>query len=705
MLYFGEGRGVASPHSTMASDAVEFLVLGPLEARAGRERIPLGGPRQRAVLADLVLHAGSVVSRDTLIDDLWAGAPPPTADAVVQNAVSRLRRVLGKEAIETRAAGLRRSGPSRARSTPAASSGSSRTRGRCRRQSAPPRSATRSALWRGSPFADLAFESFLQAEIARLDELRLTALEDRIEAEIELGAPRRRDPRRCPARRAAPRPRAALPSPDARARTGGSAAGGARRLRGDAPRARRAMGSRALPRDPRAASDDPHAGPGARPQRSPLPTAVAHGASPGLAAARRAARRRRPRARGGRGDRPRRPSGSRRRRVPPRRRAVTGVGGRARRGVRRRRRARGRRRPRRHAPASRSARSCAAANVEARLAVGTGRLLVEGSRPVLVGAVVGSTRRALHDAGVDEIQLTASPPASGATRSSSTRTGGSSASARAGRARGGSVAPARRARRTSSRASRPRSTGSSRRGRPATSSSSARRGSGRAASSAAFVEDVPAVVLEAACTPYGQGITFLPLRELADRAAALDADAPPLGELESADAALSAARTLLEHFTASVPGRRRARRPALGGPDVPRSRRVRRPRRGRAPARGLGDPAGAPRAAARLGRGRDGARRARRRRGPPPRRRPSRARGARRRRSRPRSSTRPRAYRSSSSSSPRTRRSPTSRTRGSRRASTRCSRAASTRSSRASAPCSRGRRSSAARSRASRSAR
>ena len=83
----------------MANDAAAFLVLGPLEVRAGEKSISLGGPRQRAVLADLVLHAGSVVSRDTLIDDLWAGQPPPTADAVVQNAVSRLRHALGKEAI------------------------------------------------------------------------------------------------------------------------------------------------------------------------------------------------------------------------------------------------------------------------------------------------------------------------------------------------------------------------------------------------------------------------------------------------------------------------------------------------------------------------------------------------------------------------------------------------------------------------------
>jgi DNA-binding SARP family transcriptional activator len=58
---------------------LEFLVLGPLEVRSGRESLALGGPRQRAVLADLLLHPGSVVPMDTLIDDLWGADPPPTA--------------------------------------------------------------------------------------------------------------------------------------------------------------------------------------------------------------------------------------------------------------------------------------------------------------------------------------------------------------------------------------------------------------------------------------------------------------------------------------------------------------------------------------------------------------------------------------------------------------------------------------------------
>ena len=58
---------------------MEVLLLGPLEVRSSGERLPLGGPRQRALLAHLALNVGSVVSMDTLLDDLWHGEPPPAA--------------------------------------------------------------------------------------------------------------------------------------------------------------------------------------------------------------------------------------------------------------------------------------------------------------------------------------------------------------------------------------------------------------------------------------------------------------------------------------------------------------------------------------------------------------------------------------------------------------------------------------------------
>ena len=250
-------------------------------------------------------------------------------------------------------------------------------------------------------------------------------------------------------------------------------------------------------------------------------------------------------------------------------------------------------------------------HVEARLAVGTGRLLVEGSTPVLVGAVVGRTRRALHDAGVDEIKLT----------DVAARLGGAAfeldadgrlLGVRPGRPRPGAWAPSSSGAPTSSRDSRRPSTGSWKTGRPATSSSSATPGSGRAASWRRSSKTCrpsfsrPRAPRTARASRSCLSVTWPigPRRSTPTRRA--------LGELESADSALSAARTLLEHFTASCPVVVVLDDLHWAVPDVPRSRGIRRPRRGGAPARGLRDPAGASRAAARLGRRRDGARRARR---------------------------------------------------------------------------------------------
>src|SRR3954451_2709363 len=76
---------------------MELRILGPLEARAGGRSLPLGGPRQRALLAALLLRAHETISVDRLVDDLWGEAPPPTAAHTVQVLVSRLRRALGAD--------------------------------------------------------------------------------------------------------------------------------------------------------------------------------------------------------------------------------------------------------------------------------------------------------------------------------------------------------------------------------------------------------------------------------------------------------------------------------------------------------------------------------------------------------------------------------------------------------------------------------
>ncbi len=165
---------------------MDFRLLGPLEAVGSGGSPPLGGPKQRALLAVLLLNANEVVSTDRLIDDVWGEDAPPTAAASVQNSISKLRKALGPGVVQTRSPGyviqvedesidVRRFERHlrEAQRLPAAA------------RAAGLRQAL--ALWRGPALSEFAFEPFAQAEIARLEELRLVAIEDRIEAELELG--------------------------------------------------------------------------------------------------------------------------------------------------------------------------------------------------------------------------------------------------------------------------------------------------------------------------------------------------------------------------------------------------------------------------------------------------------------------------------------------------------------------------------------
>src|SRR4029079_19561497 len=81
---------------------LEFRILGPLEVSDETGHIALGGPKQRGLLAILVLEAGRVVATDRLIDLLWGEEPPKSATASLQNAVGRLRRAIGPDVLETR---------------------------------------------------------------------------------------------------------------------------------------------------------------------------------------------------------------------------------------------------------------------------------------------------------------------------------------------------------------------------------------------------------------------------------------------------------------------------------------------------------------------------------------------------------------------------------------------------------------------------
>jgi DNA-binding SARP family transcriptional activator len=165
---------------------LEFRILGPLEVWDDGGERPLGGTKQRAVLAILLLDAGRVVSTDRLIDLLWGDRPPATAAASLQNFVSQLRKTLGTEVVRTTAPGYRLEiAPEQLdleRFRRIVEAAKSRTP---EERAAELRLAL--DLWRGPALADLAFESFAEQEASRLDELRLAALEDRISADLECG--------------------------------------------------------------------------------------------------------------------------------------------------------------------------------------------------------------------------------------------------------------------------------------------------------------------------------------------------------------------------------------------------------------------------------------------------------------------------------------------------------------------------------------
>jgi DNA-binding SARP family transcriptional activator len=165
---------------------LEFRILGPLEVVDDGRLLPLGGRMQRAVLALLVLEAGAVVSVDRLVDALWGERPPRTAVASLQNFVSHLRKLLGAGVLETRAPGYvlraeraRRDVDRFVSLVEEARSGGAEERARRLREAL--------ELWRGPPLAELSYEAFARGEIERLEELRLEALEARIDAELELG--------------------------------------------------------------------------------------------------------------------------------------------------------------------------------------------------------------------------------------------------------------------------------------------------------------------------------------------------------------------------------------------------------------------------------------------------------------------------------------------------------------------------------------
>jgi DNA-binding SARP family transcriptional activator len=175
---------------------LDFRLLGPLEVSDGARAVVIGGGKRRSLLALLLLHGNEVVSADRLIDELWGEHPPPTAAKGLQVYVSQLRKELQNgsdrdgDVLVTRANGyvlvlgpddvdVQRFERSVSAGEHALAAGE------------PDRAAQRLrqglALWRGPPLADFTYEAFAQREIARLEELRMVALEQRIEADLALG--------------------------------------------------------------------------------------------------------------------------------------------------------------------------------------------------------------------------------------------------------------------------------------------------------------------------------------------------------------------------------------------------------------------------------------------------------------------------------------------------------------------------------------
>src|SRR5579863_8846725 len=167
---------------------MEFRILGPLEVVDGDTVVALVGVKQRALLALLLLNANQVVSSDRLVEELWAGQPPESARAALQVRVSQLRKALGAAgaAIVTRPPGyLVRVGRDELdlhRFEFLVDEGDAA-------ESAEAAAKLREALslWRGPPLAEFGYEAFAQNAIRRLEELRLAALEKRIDADLTLG--------------------------------------------------------------------------------------------------------------------------------------------------------------------------------------------------------------------------------------------------------------------------------------------------------------------------------------------------------------------------------------------------------------------------------------------------------------------------------------------------------------------------------------
>ncbi len=166
---------------------MRFKVLGPLEVSRENGPIVLGGPKQRAVLAHLLVRANQVVPTEALIDQVWGDEPPEAARNTLQTYVSHLRKALGADRLEGRTPGYLLHVEPDELDSARFERLLNEARGTNGQADAAAILREALGLWRGPAFADLAGEESLSGEIARLEELRVQALEERLAADLAAG--------------------------------------------------------------------------------------------------------------------------------------------------------------------------------------------------------------------------------------------------------------------------------------------------------------------------------------------------------------------------------------------------------------------------------------------------------------------------------------------------------------------------------------
>jgi predicted ATPase/DNA-binding SARP family transcriptional activator len=166
---------------------VEFELLGPLRVVEGGRDLTPARPKQRALLAMLLLHREEVVPGAQLIEALWGEEPPDTAPTALHGHVSKLRKLIGTDRIRTRPPGYLLQVSAGELDVARFESLIARARERDDPDERSVRLREALALWHGEPLAELRYEAFAEREIARLKELRVAAIEDRVDADLALG--------------------------------------------------------------------------------------------------------------------------------------------------------------------------------------------------------------------------------------------------------------------------------------------------------------------------------------------------------------------------------------------------------------------------------------------------------------------------------------------------------------------------------------